>query len=182
MNPVQLGLKKMTKHIHSLYYTMTTTCNLCNKSFKSEAAMKQHKRSNPKSHSEIIKKLPCTNCNELFLTQASLNGHIASKHEHEKHECDNCDRVFSSLSELEKHIKLRYECSICYKSGIGKIGKGKRDDNVFCDLRDVSQHYCDKHGSVCPDCHKVFDTKEKVVIHIMDKHLSGKISKLVLKG
>jgi hypothetical protein len=66
--------------------------------------------------------------------------------------------------------------------GKGKSGKGKRDDNVFCDLRDVSQHYCDKHGSVCPDCHKVFDNKYEVVSHMMEKHLSGKISKLVLKG
>ena len=125
---------------------------------------------------------PCTPCKKDFDTLKALYRHVRSNpEEHVQMLCDNCDRVFTDVKEREEHHLERYECIHCipvpYESGDKCKGRGP---NVFCTLRDMTQHFCDRHVNVCSDCSEEFDNRGELVNHVMDKHLPGKVGKLVI--
>jgi len=102
------------------------TCNVCEKSYKSERVLKIHKlRHGPAN--EI-----CTECGKTFRLRSEVKHHMRRHANDRRIECDKCDKVFYRNSELKNHQRIHtgekpFKCSLCnYASTI----KGNLDKHL----------------------------------------------------
>lgn len=92
-------------------------CPTCGQQFKSASQLRVHVDS--KCGTE--KKHKCSECNSLYLTQASLNAHMI-KHVGEKsHLCNFCGSSFLNKGQLKVHERMHtgekpYKCNQCDKA------------------------------------------------------------------
>lgn len=92
-------------------------CPKCGQQFKSASQLKVHIESNCGTE----KKHKCSECDSLYLTQASLNAHMI-KHVGEKsHLCNYCGASFLNKGQLKVHERMHtgekpYKCNQCDKA------------------------------------------------------------------
>jgi len=84
--------------------TKTTSCEVCNRTFKSRQNLKQHIES---VHQKV--RYDCDQCDHRASTKSNLRCHKASQHEGIKYDCDECDYSATNKSRLKKHKDAKHE-------------------------------------------------------------------------
>ena len=141
-NQKQSSVSKSTRFENLEANLTAISCNICDKTFKSEQSMRMHHnihaKINPyrcetcdktfnnsgsyhkhkKSHTESSH--TCQFCDHKVTNKRSLLIHIQSKHEGKRYKCNICKNEFTQQSGLRMHIKTVHEgkkrqCNICYK-------------------------------------------------------------------
>ena len=108
-------------------HTSSATCNpcdICGRSFKSLAYLKQH-YTNVHQGMRLI----CKECNHLFAKMPDYLRHYKNCHGKStpnayKHKCKHCNGPFLLKSSLDKHVKtnhIQYKCEICGKVYFDKV-------------------------------------------------------------
>lgn len=93
---------------------MPNECELCEKSFRSPSALRQHMR----THS-VEKPFKCTVCGKGFSKSWSLTSHMQTHSSEWQYKCDICDKGFHYKANLKAHKKShergynRFSCPIC---------------------------------------------------------------------
>ncbi|CAH1793093.1 unnamed protein product [Owenia fusiformis] len=91
-------------------------CDLCDKTFKSRANLRLHKRG---VHEQATEVFQCDQCPQMFYIKHRLNRHILS---HSKpFVCTYCNQRFGYKKYLTQHVRIHtgekpYKCSMC---GVG---------------------------------------------------------------
>lgn len=115
--PIEADFKNHIQQQHEGRDCEYDICPTCGQQFKSSTQLKVHIGS--KCGTE--KKHKCSECNSLYLTQASLNAHMI-KHVGEKsHLCNYCGASFLNKGQLKVHERMHtgekpYKCNQCDKA------------------------------------------------------------------
>ena len=94
-------------------------CEICEKSYKSKTALKQHYKQNHYSGQKVYK---CNICTKEFHVQEKVAFHIRTVHEGKHYKCESCGKSFSQAINLKNHIHTVHEgtkdfvCNKCDKS------------------------------------------------------------------
>ena len=79
---------------------MATTCQICDRSFRTEEALDQHRRDSP-AHTH-----DCEECNRTFNTEEALEQHLRDSPAHAAtFKCGGCDRTFNTEEALQQHLR-----------------------------------------------------------------------------
>ena len=143
----------------------SVTCNICDRSFKTELTYSRHKKY---QHTE--KKFPCNICGKQFTQASNLTTHIIGVHNDNKvnHKCDQCGREYTSKVAVNSHIKSahenkKYPCILCdYQA--------KRRDHL-------TQHEQSVYEGVkypCQQCEHKATTQGSLTKHIQSTHVGKK--------
>jgi uncharacterized protein YlaI len=136
---------------------MRSRCAPCDRSFDSEASLKQHKRTS------LAHAFNCTPCNRLFDSEEALQQHLRDSPAHApSFDCDDCDRAFDSEEALRQHLRNSpahaFDCNDC--------------DRAFDSGTALQQHLRDSpvHAPSfdCEDCDRSFDSEEALQQHLRD--------------
>ncbi|XP_052770427.1 zinc finger protein 236-like [Mya arenaria] len=126
------------------------TCDICNKSYKSERVLKIHKlRHGPAN--EI-----CPVCGKSFRLRSEVKHHMRRHQNDRRIQCESCDKVFYRNSELKNHQRIHtgekpFKCGLCsYASTI----KGNLDKHlkVHTNMKTVKQPIKTKKENREPSC------------------------------
>ncbi|XP_030609611.1 zinc finger protein 2-like [Archocentrus centrarchus] len=103
----------LVKHAWSHRDDPGSVCGVCGEHSESVEVLKDHLQSRHKTDD-------CHICGESFLSNLSLNEHVASHSGERPYECDVCHNVFALKVSLEDHRKLheegkRNKCYTCHK-------------------------------------------------------------------
>jgi hypothetical protein len=81
---------------------MNSVCFLCDRSFRDDVALQQHKRDSP-AHAQSF---DCDDCDRSFGSEEALEQHFRDPPAHaQSFDCDDCDRSFGSEEALEQHFR-----------------------------------------------------------------------------
>ena len=104
-----------------------TPCNLCEKPCKSDRGLAMHMNTSHKcgycdgffanlaEHAKNVHETEaCTECEQKFVTVASLENHMTRAH---LIKCDSCEKIFYNEDDLKEHTKEEHEeeCEHCYE-------------------------------------------------------------------
>ena len=99
------NLRKLRKKLMSLQ------CEICDKEFKSNTALRNHFNIVHK----LMKEHQCNICQSVFKLQSQLTSHMKTTHENKKyyHKCVLCEKSFSNvlLRRMTFHISHIYDTS-----------------------------------------------------------------------
>jgi uncharacterized Zn-finger protein len=87
--------------------TLKYTCEICDKSFKTQNILRQHLRIHTGD-----KPFQCSICSKCFSQMASLKYHLATHSDDRPFKCDYCTKSFKLKPPYKKHIK---ECRSKYE-------------------------------------------------------------------
>ena len=83
-----------------------TTCEICDKAFKSNNGLKHHFNIVHK----LMKEHQCNICQSAFKLQSQLTSHMKTAHENKQyHKCDSCEKSFSQAGILKTHKNSFHE-------------------------------------------------------------------------
>ena len=92
------------KHIEFVHEKAPFKCNKCEKSFRTDKALKYHEMVKHKT-SSISDVLVCAVCKKTFASEVVLKNHAKYVHSEErKWPCDDCDAKFKQQKDLRVHI------------------------------------------------------------------------------
>lgn len=142
---------------------MKVRCIPCNRSFDSDASLKQHKRTSD-AHD-----FTCIPCNHRFNSEEALRQHRRDSRAHgPSFDCDDCNRPFNSEEALRQHLRdsrahaPSFDCDNCHLS--------------FDSEKALQQHLCDSPAYTpsftCDNCEQNFASKERLQQHLQKSHIS----------
>lgn len=143
---------------------MLFSCNDCDRTFQSQASLKQHQVAT--KHQNAIS-FPCNECNHVFQTKESLKQHQVAKHG-PTHKCGFCDRSFGTRKGLEAHMDDQHPVQTsCPSCGIKR----------FRSFQAAIQHL---ESGACPDCRGKKNARDQVY-RCISPHL-GSSTRLLAAG
>uniref|UniRef100_A0A182F4N0 C2H2-type domain-containing protein n=1 Tax=Anopheles albimanus TaxID=7167 RepID=A0A182F4N0_ANOAL len=154
-------------------------CNFCSKSFKFNAALRQHE----KIHYGI-KPFECDICQRRFLHKATLKCHLRIHTGETPYKCPHCPKTFRGQTALNCHIfhhtKRGVQCPECWKVFATRSIVKQHVQQVHCVqrphvcnicgitykyLKSLKLHLRTHEKRVCPECDMVFHS-----VYAMRKH------------
>jgi ribosomal protein S26 len=159
--------------------TMNSVCLLCDRSFRDDGALQQHKRDSP-AHAQSF---DCSDCNKFFGSEEALQQHLRDSPAHaQSFDCDNCNRSFGSEEALQQHLQnspahvQSFDCGDCNKV----FGS---DEALQQHLRDSPAHAQPSRSEEaieqppqdspthaqpfdCDDCNRSFSNEEALQQHL----------------
>ena len=162
------NMKRQLKyHIKSVHENQRVTCGTCGKQFVEQRQLTSHFR---KVH-EGIKNHPCSEsgCTKAFNTPNELRTHIQKAHEGIKNEiCFECGSPFYDKQALKAHMRVHEKA----KNGIKKFRCDFEEcDQSFDNIKLLNKHKENDHiGDTpkyqCDQCHKGYNVKHTLLVHI----------------
>lgn len=159
----ELWKHKANHRISDTFQTNENLCKICDKSFKSSAALNYHIKTHSVAES---KPHSCPYCGKEFLAFINLKQHLRIVHSLiKKHICLLCDKQFATLDHLKKHVlsqhqnERKHTCHVCAKN--------------FTQLCHLKQHLAiHTSGKTlhCNICNSSFWRKVDLMRHIITKH------------
>ena len=166
-------------------------CHLCDYGTNGICVLKLHLTTH-----QVREKLPCSHCNKLYISEASLNDHIKRIHKRDKavrFQCSQCDVTFATNRTLKNHVQVVHgektmKCDQCDKSYATlmtlKVHQKsahlqKRFKCTQCEVKSFkSELQLAKHGITehnhdsfpCNLCEKIFPTRNSLQSHIHRLH------------
>ena len=159
-----LSEDKMKKHLWATCNDKKYYCDQCEKSFKSNVALRSHKEI---IHEGKTDNYSCDQCGKTFSRPTTLTAHIQQVHENIKNfKCEQCPTRFATKTAMKNHIKAVHEgikdhmCSECGKS--------------FSVAETLRNHIASVHRKErpfsCEFCEQTFSEKKSVVKHVSTVH------------
>ena len=170
-------------------------CDSCNREFKYEACLKQHKCK--KEAVEPIIKVnnryyPCFVCDKIFDRRSHLDIHMRIHTGEKAFICHICDMRFSQKQSLKRHILSHaghkpFSCDICGKKFSDRRNRDSHQECAhkphkcnlclqrFSDASSLEIHK-EEHKDVdiylnCNDCNKMFTRSEDLSAHTCKRHV-----------
>jgi hypothetical protein len=128
---------------------MNSVCLLCDRSFRDNGALQQHKRNSP-AHAQSF---DCGDCIKSFGSAEALRQHLRDSLAHAY--CTDCSRLFGSEEALQQH--LRYSPAHAQSSG--------SEETIEQPLQDSPAH---AQPFDCEDCNRPFGSEEALKQHLRD--------------
>ena len=167
---------------------MAVYCGLCDRSFSSDEALKQHKKTSA-AHD-----FQCTACNRRFTSAEALQQHTRDSPAHAaSFACDSCNRSFSSEEALQQHIRdspahaATFDCEPCNRSFNSEEALQQHIQNApahapsfdcescdrsFSSEEALQQHTRDSPAHApsfdCNACNRSFNSEEALQKHMQD--------------
>ncbi|XP_055297209.1 zinc finger protein 83-like isoform X2 [Sitodiplosis mosellana] len=153
-------------------------CDDCGKVFQGASKLKQHKIYNHTAPGRF----ECVECNRIFLREPSLRKHMRLKHSGTINACHFCSAQFVLKKSLDDHLtrcKLRSKydeedndmdgsrtCDICEKILASPKAQGLTNHGPKCSK-------LSKITFECFLCHKFFNSRKYLVLHLRMEHGNG---------
>ena len=105
-------------HNRAVHEGIKYQCDLCDKSYLQEFALKKH----VKHYHEGEKEFVCQMCGKAFTSPNYLRHHIAAVHEgSRKYKCKFCSKSYAHQEGMNNHIRtvhegVKYQCEFCEKT------------------------------------------------------------------
>ncbi|XP_048003180.1 zinc finger protein 271-like isoform X6 [Leguminivora glycinivorella] len=131
-------------------------CDLCDKDFVNNSALKRHQRNIHKTEKMHI----CYKCNKKFTTKEYLNIHKCPYAGEESLCCNTCGRKFTRMGHLRMHRVSHRE----------KAYKREKCNRRFAHKSCLLQHEqtpCEGNVYICDICKKQFTIKSLLIRHIL---------------
>lgn len=96
---------------------VTSTCDLCGKSFKAQSNLANHMRSHQGDRKHV-----CTTCGKGFLFNHALKKHLILHTDVRPFACNQCDKSYKDLTDLRRHkfshggFEKTFKCVVCSKA------------------------------------------------------------------
>ena len=149
-------IEDLNKHIREVHDgKQNWLCDICNISFKSKKALRNHEDTNHK----------CYSCGFKTGLKDDLNKHVHEVHD-EKHFCSICGKHFFTASQLKNHVTVVHE-------------RQKNHKCYYCDFKsrlkeDLAKHIYEVHGRKqnwrCDICNESFKKKVDLQGHKRIRH------------
>ena len=112
----------------------------------------------------LNKSYMCNLCGKMFLTETSLNMHIASHENPLCFKCEVCDKEFHRKDKYENHVKIHsgikpFGCHICSKSFI-----------TSTKLKEHERRHKGEKRFTCLLCHKKYSGSFDLRKHVKKMH------------
>ena len=171
--------RQLSIHKQSIHEGVVFKCDNCD----FEATQRGSLVSHMAKHEE--NKFKCNMCEKSFRQEAVLTKHMQSAHEGVWHFCNECDRSFSLLSSLSTHKTCIHQNTTQQskktKSKKSPRRKLERLVNQSCDQSDLStttnfelKKLVRQQSQIaefnCQMCESMFKEKQKLDIHVKNKH------------
>lgn len=78
-------------------------CDICNQEFATYAGLKYHRA----RHKEET--FPCTQCDKVYLSYTSLNGHLRAVHKGVVYGCPVCGQKFTRRGSVKRHMETQHK-------------------------------------------------------------------------
>ena len=98
----------LARHLRTHDENPQFLCEICDKFFKTNNSLSQHKRTNRKPED-----IPCSfpSCSAILHSRSAMRKHVKTKHENLKYMCSYCTKSFSTESYArEFHSTLYFSC------------------------------------------------------------------------
>jgi len=145
------GKQHMRAHIITHTGEKRFPCNICDKAFTNNRALKQHKFFTHNIRCDNLKLFTCVVCGKLFRQEKDMKTHHKT-HIMMTYTCEICQRQFNRKRNYTvhrlKHDEEKSECSICKKK-----------------FKNLSLHQKTSHSG-CKHCGKVFTRKFALDMHL----------------
>ncbi|OAX38469.1 hypothetical protein K503DRAFT_718150 [Rhizopogon vinicolor AM-OR11-026] len=145
-------------HIKKMHATgLRLRCELCQQSFKKNAALVQHLATKYHHKCKVAK------CSQKFMTPTELSTH--AQHHNvpipAKFPCASCDTEFGALDALQHHMSVahlpKYPCTSCHQ--------------IFSSSNAFDEHQSISHPAfTCPYCNQRFSILEALLAHGRQEH------------
>ncbi|XP_015600582.1 zinc finger protein 534 [Cephus cinctus] len=150
-------------------------CNICKKQYNVYNRFRRHLR----NHASSPKKYACpaAECSEIF-EMSSLRTHIGSQHP-EDYKCKHCGKVFLNSSMFQKHAAVHSETPLVFTCPYENCSR------FYNFMRNLRQHIRTKHEDKlyqCDICNMKLCSRQKLIQHINNIHVSNKKKKSPAKG
>ncbi|XP_053623383.1 zinc finger and BTB domain-containing protein 41-like isoform X2 [Plodia interpunctella] len=164
-------------HMNEVHSTITITCKLCKKDYKSKKSLRKHS-CGAKPKEKVIKKInpkdlgsfKCSECNSVFNSKDCMQKHVKNVHS-KAVRCEICNSRLGSEMYLAAHIRrVHYDdgkvhsCDVC-----GKIFKSPRYVKIH-----MKNTHCKKSNTEDSVGNAQFRAGESA--HASDKRVDAKIA------
>uniref|UniRef100_A0A336M2I5 CSON009319 protein n=1 Tax=Culicoides sonorensis TaxID=179676 RepID=A0A336M2I5_CULSO len=141
-------------HLKETCTKRTISCNLCDKLFVSQAALKNHMK--------VHDQHKCDECDDVYSTSSDLRNHMKQCHaeDNKMYKCGRCDKRFRTPSHRNDHENShntinQYQCDICKN-----FYKSERVLKSHLKIHTVGKSHA------CPVCGKLFNRNYHVKLHL----------------
>lgn len=138
---------------------ISSTCDVCTKTFKNKVNMLTHKRIQHSIEEEFI----CNECSKVFNHKQKLIDHMKLNHLPPTYKCKNCSALFNRLQQLNSHLQKVHAVEkekpvICENCGKFFVN--------FSKLQIHMEKYSKENNCVCDECGKGFKSKVSLMQHL----------------
>ena len=165
------------------YVSADVPCVLCNKTVSSKPYLQMHMKYVHKDNENVLK---CSQCPDLFGTEAEVNEHVYEKHEKvtekKQRKPPKGPRVSCALCNKGFPVSLKYKLSHHIRELHPQTAHNCEQCNYSClSEEDLELHMKHRHGTVkrikCPLCDALFPLSRK---YKMNDHLRKEHADVVL--
>ena len=153
-----------TQFLNTQRISMATVCQICDRSFKTEEALEQHRRDSP-AH---VAAFDCEECDRTFNTEEALEQHLRDSPAH-TYGCEECQRTFNTEEALEQHLRdslahaAAFECEECDRTF-------DTEEALQQHLRTPSAHHTSPEAAATIDSFDMRPTLHQDVIRLLRPH------------
>ena len=157
----------LVRHVESVHYEETYTCDSCNAPFKLLDSLLRHKKTIHQPPEVEIKTYDCDLCDASFARKDVMIRHKNTAHEissGSKFSCDDCGKQFNRPDHLRRHVTVHqgvesseFKCEFCNKA--------------FSRKGNLQRHLLTRIASLCSYCGESFCNMKLLSTHKFDAHL-----------
>lgn len=167
---------------------LLSTCDVCQKTYKSRTHMVSHRRYRHRSEAEFT----CGECSMVFNNRPKLLAHVKVNHLPPTYKCKKCSAVLHTLAELNSHLHqshavLKEKSVVCEKCGKSfkdvsvlqaHVSNHSKENHFYCiecggdgfkDKMNLNQQlrlHLDTRRFPCGICHNTFKHKNHLKQHM----------------
>ena len=156
----------LTQHKQSHSSGNTFGCDKCDKRFKNNIYLGNHKRNVHTNYRPFV--CPQSDCNQRFKQRSHLNRHKSTHSSDKPFKCQECNQRYKYKSALIVHILIhsdvkQFICNDCNKGFNQRSGLNYHKMRFHSDIKPLHKCY---HNN----CDKSFVTPYRLKLHIRYKH------------
>ncbi|XP_026489414.1 zinc finger and BTB domain-containing protein 41-like isoform X14 [Vanessa tameamea] len=134
-------------------------CGICDKNFPCLRQLSRHMSSH-------YQNFTCEECGKSYTTNGSLQQHMRFSHITNERICRRCRQTFSSLEAKREHVESSPKCWSyhCFVCALRFMKWSAKEEHL------ISVHGQAKKTHCCPECGKVFTSRNSYRVHFATTH------------